>query len=103
MAEPSLRELLAVAMEGAYLAGRRTLAHFQTGVLVGVEVRGEPAAGVIYLPALDEMVAAADGLGCTWNGRPCRVSSVVRIEDALLVVTSVTSCQARSDAYDRLV
>jgi fructose-1,6-bisphosphatase/inositol monophosphatase family enzyme len=46
------------------------------GVLVGVEVNGAPAVGVIYLPALDEMVAAADGLGCTWNGRPCRVSSV---------------------------
>jgi len=39
------------------------------GTLIGVEVRGRPAVGVVYLPATDEMVAAADGLGCTWNGR----------------------------------
>ena len=45
------------------------------GTLIGVEVRGEPAVGVVYLPALDEMVGAARGLGCTWNGRPCRVSA----------------------------
>ncbi len=72
------------------------------GVLVGVEVRGEPAVGVVYLPALDEMVAAADGLGCAWNGRPCHVSSTDRLEDALLVTSSVSACQARSGAYERL-
>ncbi len=72
------------------------------GVLVGVEVRGEPAVGVVYLPALDEMVAAAAGLGCARNGRPCHVSSTDRLEDALLVTSSVSACQARSGAYDRL-
>ena len=165
--------MLEVAMEAAYLAGRRTLAYFQTrvqpdtkpdntpvtvadreaeavlrarigrafpshgilgeeggetiaaapyrwildpidgtkafvagvplySVLVGVEVHGAPAVGVLYLPALGEMIAAADGIGCAWNGRPCRVSSVARLEDALLVTSSVTACQRRSDAYDRL-
>ena len=31
------------------------------GTLVGVELCGEPVVGVIYLPALDEMIAAARG------------------------------------------
>src|SRR6266566_9095998 len=139
MAEPNLRELLAVAAEAAYLGGRRTLTYFNTGVavetksdntpvtradreseevirerikrsfpehaiigeeggatkgnadyrwiidpidgtktficgvpfygvLIGVEVKGKPSVGAIYLPAFDEMVTAASGLGCCWNG-----------------------------------
>ncbi|CAA9426656.1 MAG: Histidinol-phosphatase [alternative form], partial [uncultured Phycisphaerae bacterium] len=141
MPTPSLRELLDVAADAAYLAGRRTLAYFNTGVevetkaddtpvtradreaeqlirdliaeryphhavvgeeggetagdpdhkwiidpidgtksfihgvpmygvMVGVEVRGEPAVGAVYLPGTDELVAAATGLGVTHNGRP---------------------------------
>lgn len=171
--DPTLRELLDVAIDGAYLAGKRTLAYFNTGVvpdikadntpvtiadreaetvlrnrilrsfpdhailgeeqgetsgsvpyrwivdpidgtksfiagvplygvLVGVEVRGEPAVGVIYLPALDDMVSAATGLGCTWNGRPCRVSDVSDLSEAVIVTSSITRCQERSDAFDTL-
>lgn len=72
------------------------------GVLIAVEVRGEPAVGVVYLPALDEIVTAATGLGCAWNGRPTRVSSVDKLADAVLLTTSASAAQARSDAYDRL-
>jgi histidinol-phosphatase len=72
------------------------------GVLIGVEVAGRPAVGVAYMPALDEMVAAATGLGCQWNGRTARVSSVSRLEDALLLTTSVRSAMARSGAYAKL-
>lgn len=72
------------------------------GTLVGVEVDGEPAVGAIYLPALDEMIAAAKGEGCTWNGRPCRVSSVGRLDKSLLVVTDERTARARSDAFARL-
>jgi histidinol phosphatase-like enzyme (inositol monophosphatase family) len=173
MIDPTLRELLDVAMEAAYHAGKRTLAYFNAGVtvdrkadstpvtiadreaerllreriaahfpdhailgeeegategnpeyrwvvdpidgtkafvagvplygtLVGVEVKGRPSVGVIYLPALDDMIAAADGLGCTWNGRPCRVSPVERLSDSLVVTSSIIRCQERSDAFDRL-
>lgn len=173
MIEPTLPNLLAVAMEAAYLAGKRTLAYFNTGVvpdlkadhtpvtvadreaervlreriardfphhailgeeegetngdasfrwildpidgtkafvagvplygvLVGVEVEGAARVGVIYLPALGDMIAGADGLGCTWNGRLCRVSPVDRLKDALVVTSSITRCQERSDAFDRL-
>ncbi len=72
------------------------------GTLIGVEVEGEPAVGVVYLPALDEMVSAARGLGCTWNGRPCRVSAATTLSDALAVVTDERVARARSGAWDRL-
>jgi myo-inositol-1(or 4)-monophosphatase len=170
---PTLRELLAVATDAAYVAGRRTLAYFNAevavehkaddtpvtradkeaelvirervgkffpdhavlgeehgetkgnpdykwiidpidgtksfihgvplyGVLIGVEVRGRASVGVIYAPGTDEMVAAADGLGCTWNGRIARVSQVSRIEDATVLAGSITRAIARSDAYMNL-
>ena len=72
------------------------------GTLVGLEVRGEPSVGVVYLPALDELVAAARGLGCTWNGKPCRVSATERLEDALVAVTDERTARRRSAAYLRL-
>jgi len=72
------------------------------GTLVGVEAGDEPVVGVIYMPALDEMVAAARGEGCTWNGRPCRVSNTP-LDEALLVVTDERAARARSGAYARLV
>jgi histidinol-phosphatase len=172
-AKRSLKDLLDVAIDAAYLAGRRTLAYFNAdvavetksddtpvtradreaetlirervsrffpdhcvlgeehgetkgnpdykwlidpidgtksfihgvplyGVLIGVEVRGRPSVGVIYAPATDELVAAADGLGCMWNGRTARVSQVSRIEDATLLSSSITRSIARSDAYSNL-
>ena len=173
MAEPTLRELLSVAQEGAYRAGKRTLAYFNTGVtvdikaddspvtiadreaerilreiigkyypthsilgeeegetvgdpdyrwicdpidgtksfisgvplygtLVGVEVKGKPAVGVIYIPALDDMISGADGLGANWNGRPCHTSNVTDLKDALIVTSSIVRCQERSDVFERL-
>ncbi len=69
------------------------------GVLVGVEIDGRPAVGACYLPATDEMVAAADGLGCTHNGRPARVSTVNRLEDATIVTTNGARCAARWDGF----
>ncbi|MSR19849.1 MAG: inositol monophosphatase family protein [Gemmatimonadetes bacterium] len=59
------------------------------GVLIGIEAEGEPIVGVTYFPPLDEMVAAGRGLGCKWNGKPCRVSSVSRMQDAVVCTTDV--------------
>lgn len=56
-------------------------------VLIGLEVEGELVVGVAYFPALNEMVAAAKGMGCTWNGRPCRVTTTPRLADALICYT----------------
>jgi histidinol-phosphatase len=174
MAEPSLRDLLDVALEAALAGGRCTLRYFNPGVaiewkadgspvtaadreseaamrrviagafpdhailgeeegetpgsapyrwildpldgtrtfvrgvplygtLVGVEVRDDPVVGVVYLPALDETVAAARGEGCTWNGRPCRVTGTDALARALVVTTDERVARARSDAYERLV
>ena len=62
------------------------------GVLLGVEVRGEPAVGVINIPALGEVVYAARGLGCYWNGERTRVSQTAQLGDALLLSTDFGSC-----------
>ena len=173
MNPPALKDLLNVAVDAAYLGGRRTLAYFNAGVdveikadqtpvtradkeaeeiiraeisrhypdheilgeeggtkkgdashrwiidpidgtktficgvpfygvLIGVEVEGAPSVGVIYLPAFDEMICAATGLGCLWNGRKASVSKTSKLSDAVLLTTNITSCQARSDAYSKL-
>ena len=70
------------------------------GVLIGVEVSGRPQVGVIYMPALDEMITGATGLGATWNGRPARVSQTSNLSDAVVSCTSVTTAQKRSDVFD---
>jgi histidinol-phosphatase len=62
------------------------------GVLLGVEVDGDPAVGVVNIPALGEIVYAARGLGCFWNGEPARVSQTERLENALLLSTDFGSC-----------
>jgi len=57
------------------------------GVLIGIEVEGVASVGVAHFPALQETVSAATGLGCRWNGQPCQVSQVGRIEDAVVLTT----------------
>lgn len=69
------------------------------GVLVGVEIDGVPRVGACYLPATDEMAAAADGLGCAFNDRPARVSAVDRLEDATILTTNAARCAARWDGF----
>jgi histidinol-phosphatase len=171
--EPSLKDLLNVAVDAAYLGGRKTLSYFNAGVavetksdntpvtcadreseelirariakyfpthaiigeehapkdgdaayrwiidpidgtktfihgvpfygvLIGVEVRGVPAVGAVYLPALDEMICAASGLGCQWNGRSARVSSTAELKDAVLLVTDTESARKKSGAFEKL-
>lgn len=62
------------------------------GVLLGVEIEGEPSVGVINMPALGEIVYAAKGMGCFWNGEQARVSQTAALEDALLLSTDFGSC-----------
>ena len=74
------------------------------GVLIGIEVAGEPVVGVANFPALREIVVAARGLGCRWNGEPCRVSETDRIEDSLVLTTDVEHALAspHGPGYRRL-
>ena len=61
------------------------------GVLIAVEIEGEMSVGVINIPALGEIVSAAKGCGCFFNGEPARVSTTAKIEDALLLSTDFRS------------
>lgn len=63
------------------------------GVLVGVEVEGEPSVGVIHMPALGETAYAARGLGCFLNGEPARVRETRTLEESLVLSTDFGSCE----------
>jgi histidinol phosphatase-like enzyme (inositol monophosphatase family) len=76
------------------------------GVMIGLLHAGQPVLGLVNMPALNEVVYAAQGLGCWWNGRPCRVSQVGRLADGLLVATTADDRYERNNkkaAFDRLV
>lgn len=73
------------------------------GTLIGVEVDGIPTVGVIYVPALDEMVYAANGHGAFWNGRKAQVSKVSSLADASLLCSDEKMSRDRSDAFANLV
>jgi histidinol-phosphatase len=174
MSEPKLKDLLELAVEAGYAAGRRTLAYFNNGtpvdwksdntpvtqadreaetlirkmitkhypdhsilgeeegvvtghpdykwvidpidgtksfihgaplygVMIGVEIKGVSRVGVIYLPALDEMVSAAEGMGCWTNGRRARVSGVKSLNEATLLVGSPFRSVTDLPAFQTLV
>lgn len=62
------------------------------GVLIGLEITGEPSLGVINIPGLNEIVYAAKGLGCFYNGEPTRVSTTTNLEESLLLSTDIAAC-----------
>src|SRR6266852_405865 len=62
-------------------------------VLIGLEIDGESVLGAVNLPALDELVYAARGLGCFWNGEPARVSATKSLSEALLLATDFGTCE----------
>lgn len=53
--------------------------------LIALEVNGDCVVGAAHAPALDEVIVAARGLGCSYNGRPTRVSPVQDLSEALVV------------------
>jgi histidinol phosphatase-like enzyme (inositol monophosphatase family) len=63
-----------------------------TQVLIGLEIDDEPILGAVNLPALNELVYAARGLGCFWNDEPARVSSASSLSEALLLCTDFGTC-----------
>jgi myo-inositol-1(or 4)-monophosphatase len=65
------------------------------GVLIGLEIEGIVRVGAAYFPALDEMLCAADGLGCWWNGRRARVSQVASFERACICFTTYKNINRR--------
>jgi histidinol phosphatase-like enzyme (inositol monophosphatase family) len=66
------------------------------GVMIAFEFEGDVTAGVLHFPVLNETVAAARGLGCTWNGRRARVAAVSNMRDALVLTTDARTWLART-------
>ncbi len=52
------------------------------GVLIGLEIEGRPEVGAAYYPGTDELLCAATGAGCWWNGRRARVSAAANLSRA---------------------
>lgn len=73
-------------------------------VLIGLEIEGQVKVGVAYFPALDEMLAAASGLGCTWNGRPAQVSNVSTLDQAYTLFSDVGlfAQYGRAEEWERI-
>ncbi|MFL7840013.1 MAG: histidinol-phosphatase [Candidatus Promineifilaceae bacterium] len=65
----------------------------------------EALVGVVYFPALDEMIYALRGGGCYWNGRRAHVSQQKNIADAVLLTSELKYFRPanRQDAWQRLV
>lgn len=74
------------------------------GVLVGLEIEGRIEVGAAYFPALNELCAAATGLGCTLNGRAVRVSSARTLADSTVGFTDIASFAeyGRAEAWGRV-
>lgn len=74
-------------------------------VLVGLEIEGRAAAGAAYFPALDEMLYAAEGMGCWWNGRRAHVSEVSDLDSAWITCTDPAGFArcGKGDAWERML
>jgi histidinol-phosphatase len=74
-------------------------------VLIALTKGQSSLVGVAHFPALNETVYAARGLGCYWNGRRARVSTVKDIKDAVLLGSEVgiKDNAKRSEGWRRLV
>ena len=72
--------------------------------VIGLEIEGVVEVGAAYFPALDEMLAAATGEGCWWNGRPARISSETDLGRSIIahIDTASFAEQGRGEAWQRL-
>ena len=74
-------------------------------VLLALVKGEEPLLGVMHFPGLNDMVYAARGRGCYWNGRPARVSAVDTLADAVLLTSDLDNYAryGREAAFRRLI
>jgi len=74
------------------------------GVLIGLEIDGKVQVGVANFPALNEIIAAASGEGCWWNGRRARVSETPDLSRAFVAHSDVASFDKhhRAAEWERL-
>lgn len=74
------------------------------GVLLGLEIEGKIEVGVVYFPALNEMVYAASGQGTYWNGQLTRVINTERLDRSMVGCTDSHSFEmtGRGQVWQRL-
>lgn len=74
------------------------------GTLIAVTEGDSVLAGCAYFPAVSEIIVAAVGEGCFWNGTPCSVSSQSDLASATVVVTDDRFAERpeRADAWRKL-
>jgi histidinol-phosphatase len=73
--------------------------------LIGIVVKNEPSVGVIYAPALDEMLSAAVGHGAELNGKKASVRPCNDLSKATFLSTEVTTFEQYgfSEAFTELL
>lgn len=54
-------------------------------ISIGLALNGEPVAGVVYDPSLNECFTAVKGEGARMNGKSIRVSTIKDIEQSLII------------------
>lgn len=59
--------------------------------LIGILINNKPEIGVIYAPALDELISAATDEGCSFNGEPAGVRPCNSLKEATFLTTEVTT------------
>jgi histidinol-phosphatase len=74
------------------------------GTLIAVCEGEVVLAGAAFFPAVDEILGAAPGLGCWWNGTRAHVSSVATIEAATVLTTDERFSRSpeRREGWQRL-
>jgi len=74
------------------------------GTLIAVTEGEQVIAGAAYFPAVNEIVAAAPGEGCWWNGRRASVSTVDTLAAATALITDdrTFADPLQRDAWDTL-
>lgn len=74
------------------------------GTLVAVVEQTQVLAGAAFFPAIDEIIAAANGEGTWWNGSRCAVSVVDRLDRATVLTTDekFSDSDARRTAWRRM-
>lgn len=75
------------------------------GVLIGLEIEGRPEVGAAYFPGTDELLCAATGQGCWWNGRRARVSEATDLGRAYVSCSDFGSfaIYGRAVEWERLM
>ena len=74
------------------------------GLLMGLEIDGAVEVGVAYFPALDEMVYAASGEGCFWNGRRAQVAETASLSRSFVSCTDIAMFEqyGKAEAWQRI-